>query len=77
MASLQEALKQVVRTEQDLLREFQQGLARKRQKEGANDDAVMQSAVSVCEGALGILKAALAGALTVSKAVSTRTSKFK
>ena len=60
----QQSARQGAPTEHEVLRDFQQGLAHKRQAEGGSDDAVMQSAVSVCEGALGILKAALAGALT-------------
>lgn len=52
----------------NLLQSFKQELRSKRQAEGGNEDAVMQSAVSVCEGALGILKAALAGTLVSNQA---------
>ena len=60
-----------------MLRDFRQGLAHKRQAEGGGDDAVMQSAVSVCEGALGILKAALAGALTSNQLVRSSSCHMK
>lgn len=65
---MQEAEKQG--PEHDGLGDIRQGLAAKPQAEAGNDDAVMQSAVSVCEGALGILKAALAGNLTGNQSVS-------
>lgn len=46
----------------DAIRELQQDLANKGQAAGSGDDRIMQSAVSMCEGALGILKAAMGGA---------------
>lgn len=61
---LQDAAERVPKPSHQGFDDIQQALVKTRQTEGGTDDTVMQSAVSVCEGALGILKAALAGTLT-------------
>ena len=59
---LQEPAATSVRADVEALRDLQQDIICQGQAGGGSDDRIMQSAVSMCEGALGILKAAMAGA---------------